>query len=66
MQRHRKKPPRIITPRMLKQADLPLVPVRTSDAPLSSGQPADRPPSGQAEPEPLDDAIRRMIEAAYT
>jgi hypothetical protein len=66
MPRHRKALPRTTTRRLLKQAEPPPVPVRTSDVASSGKPPADEVPSAQTEAQPLDEAIRRMIEAAYT
>jgi hypothetical protein len=64
--RQRKKDPRISRPTR-RAAEPPQVPVVVPDTSTSTEA---EPPPGRsqstAQPDPLDDQIRRMIEAAYT
>jgi hypothetical protein len=64
MPRTRKNPQHRLHRRPLREADLPSVPELTSS--LTPHNRAEEPRTVAADADPTEDAIRKMIEAAYT
>jgi hypothetical protein len=60
MSRSIRKPRRLLVPRSPRNAELPVVPERASDAVSTDGT------SSTADTGDMEDSIKRMIEAAYT
>ena len=56
----------IVKCRPIKKADLPQVPVREPDLAPSTGAAPSGAHEAVADPDPAEEMIRRMIEAAYT